>query len=118
MNTDRYRQQLLAMEQELLARMKRVSASAREPGDQSTSDAGDESVNNERREEQLWKVDTDRTVLKQVQEALGRIEDGTFGKCLVDGEPIEEKRLEAMPWAPYCLEHQEELEGPRRRATL
>jgi RNA polymerase-binding transcription factor DksA len=28
----------------------------------------------------------------------------------VDGEPIEEKRLEAVPWTPHCLQHQQELE--------
>ena len=48
------------MEEELSSRMKRAGATAREPVDDSTSDAGDESVNNERKEEQLWKVDTDR----------------------------------------------------------
>src|SRR5262245_27069901 len=110
MNTDRYKQRLLAIEEELSSRMKRAGATAREPIDDSTSDAADESANNEQREEQLWKVDTDRTMLSQVQNALERIESGTFGKCLADGEPIDEKRLEAMPWTPYCLEHQQKLE--------
>jgi RNA polymerase-binding transcription factor len=115
-----YKQRLLAMEEELSSRMKRTGVTAREPADDSTSDAGDESVNNERKEEQLWKVDTDRTMLSQVQDALERIENGTFGNCLADGEPIDEKRLEAMPWTPYCLAHQQQLEKsqPRRTATL
>jgi len=120
MNTDRYKQRLLAIEEELSSRMKRAGATAREPIDDSTSDVADESVNNEQKEEQLWKVDTDRTMLSQVRNALERIESGTFGKCLADGEPIDEKRLEAMPWTPYCLEHQQQLEKsqPRRTATL
>src|SRR5262245_58744226 len=92
----------------------------REPIDDSTSDVADESATNEQKEEQLWKVDTDRTMLSQVRNALERIESGTFGKCLADSEPIDEKRLEAMPWAPYCLEHQQQLEKsqPRRTVTL
>jgi len=120
MNTDQYKQRLLAMAEELSSRMKRAGATAREPVDDSTSDAGDESINNEQKEEQLWKVDTDRTLLSQVQDALERIENGTFGNCLADGEPIDEKRLEAMPWTPYCLAHQQQLEKsqPRRTATL
>lgn len=120
MKTDQYKQRLLAMEEELSSRMKRAGATAREPADDSTSDTGDESVNNERKEEQLRKVDTDRMMLSQVQDALERIENGTFGKCLADGEPIDEKRLEAMPWTPYCLAHQQQLEKsqPRRTATL
>jgi DnaK suppressor protein len=120
MNTDQYKQRLLAMEEELSSRMKRAGAAAREPIDDSTSDAADESTNNEQKEERLWKLNTDRTMLSQVQNALERIESGTFGKCLADGEPIDEKRLEAMPWTPYCLEHQQELEKsqPRRTANL
>jgi DnaK suppressor protein len=120
MKTDQYKQRLLAMEEVLSSRMKRAGATAREPTDDSTSDAGDESVSNERKEEQLWKVDTDRTMLSQVQDALERIENGTFGNCLADGEPIDEKRLDAMPWTPYCLAHQQQLEKsqPRRTATL
>jgi RNA polymerase-binding transcription factor DksA len=33
---------------------------------------------------------------------------------VVDGAPIEEKRLEAVPWTPYCLKHQQLLEGASR----
>jgi DnaK suppressor protein len=120
LNTDQYKKQLLAKEEELWARIKQAGASAREPGDEPVRDIGDESVNNERREERFRDADADWTVLNQVREALTRIEDGTFGRCLADGGMIEEKRLEVMPWAPYCLKHQQLLEGPgpARRATL
>ena len=47
MNRDQYKQRLLAMEEELSLRMKRAGETAREPVDDSTSDEGDESVNNE-----------------------------------------------------------------------
>jgi DnaK suppressor protein len=40
-----------------------------------------------------------------VRDALDRVADGTFGTCIIDGEPIEEQRLEAVPWTPYCLKH-------------
>jgi DnaK suppressor protein len=49
-------------------------------------------------------------VLQQVRDALDRVADGTFGRCIVDGGPIEEQRLEAMPWTPYCLKHAQRLE--------
>ena len=55
-----------------------------------------------------------RLALEHIRDALQRIEDGTFGRCVVDGEPIEKKRLEAVPWTPYCLKHQEQLEAPSR----
>jgi len=46
--------------------------------------------------------------LIQVEEALGRIETGTFGKCTVCNGPIEEERLSANPSATTCMKH---LEG-------
>src|SRR5690349_6047179 len=43
--------------------------------------------------------------LANVQAALERIENGTYGKCLVGGEDIPQDRLEAMPTATVCLSH-------------
>lgn len=43
--------------------------------------------------------------LAEVEAALQRISDGTYGMCGVCGRPIAEGRLEARPWTPYCLEH-------------
>jgi DnaK suppressor protein len=45
-----------------------------------------------------------------VQNALERIEKGTYGKCIVCGQPIPEKRLEALPWAARCVKDEERLE--------
>jgi RNA polymerase-binding transcription factor DksA len=61
-------------------------------------------------EERFEEAETYSALLTQVRAALQRIEDGTFGRCLADGEPIDEKRLEATPWAACCLRHQQELE--------
>jgi Rrf2 family nitric oxide-sensitive transcriptional repressor len=32
------------------------------------------------------------------------------GRCVIDGGPIEQKRLQSIPWTPYCLKHQQEIE--------
>ena len=45
-----------------------------------------------------------------MRDALQRIEEGTYGTCIIDGEPIDETRLESVPWTPYCLKHQKEIE--------
>ena len=52
----------------------------------------------------------ERALLTEVQAALKRIEDGTYGYCEVCGRPIPEKRLEAIPWAPRDAEHEAALE--------
>jgi len=43
-------------------------------------------------------------VLESIDEALRRIDDGTFGTCARCGSPIAEERLEAMPYATKCIE--------------
>ena len=43
-------------------------------------------------------------VLAEIDDALRRIEDGTFGTCRTCGQPIAPERLEAMPWATQCID--------------
>jgi DnaK suppressor protein len=51
---------------------------------------------------------------RQVSEALGRIEDGSYGLCLQCGKLIAAKRLAALPWAAFCVVCQEATaDGPR-----
>ncbi len=52
----------------------------------------------------------DREILAKIEDALKRIEDGTYGICLGTGKAISKARLEAIPYCEYCLSHQEELE--------
>lgn len=53
----------------------------------------------------------DRELLQKIDNALKRIEEGTYGLCLETGKPISCARLEAIPYAEYCLEYQEEIES-------
>ena len=48
-------------------------------------------------------VDSERKILVEVYDALGRIEDGTYGICQGRGELIPKQRLRAIPWARYCV---------------
>ena len=48
-------------------------------------------------------VDSERKILIEVNDALSRIEDGTYGICEGRGEPIPKQRLKAIPWARYCV---------------
>jgi len=51
----------------------------------------------------------DVMLLREIREALDRIESGEYGHCGECDEPISRKRLEAIPWARHCIECQEEL---------
>ncbi|MCC6363474.1 MAG: TraR/DksA family transcriptional regulator [Bryobacterales bacterium] len=55
----------------------------------------------------LNKLDYD--VLKLVNEALDRLDNGDYGACLRCEEPIAPRRLEVLPWAKYCVRCQEKL---------
>jgi len=50
-------------------------------------------------------------VLAEIDAALKRIEDGTYGKCTNCGKQIPEERLEARPWATLCIDCQRQREG-------
>lgn len=75
------------------------------------ADAVGASVADESESEDFTEAELDATTLQEVQAALRRIESGTYGRCLIDGAPIDPKRLDAMPWAPYCVRHQKVLEA-------
>ncbi len=69
-------------------------------------DVADMAVESYTKEFMFGKSSGDRIILQMVNEALDRIEDKTFGVCTHCGEPIQPKRLEAVPWAPHCLQCQ------------
>ena len=54
--------------------------------------------------------DRERKLIRKIEEALSRIEDGSYGYCIETGEPIGVKRLEARPVATLCIEAQERRE--------
>lgn len=50
-------------------------------------------------------LEQSRVGLEQIEAALQRISDGTYGICAVCGVGIPDGRLEARPWTPYCVSH-------------
>jgi len=110
MDIQHYKQRLLDLEKTLSARISRQTDNGRGAFIDSAHDVGDASVADEVASEEFTEAEHNADVLQQVRDALGRVEDGTFGTCSVDGGPIEEQRLEAVPWTPYCLKHAERLE--------
>lgn len=75
--------------------------------DQHPSDMGTETFEREKDLSILEQVEAE---LADVEYALRRLDDGTYGTCEVCGRPIPEERLEAIPTARLCLEHQAEAE--------
>ena len=55
--------------------------------------------------------DTVEHLLAEIDAALRRIEEGTYGTCVVCGRPIGEERLRAVPYATLCIEDKRAQEG-------
>jgi RNA polymerase-binding protein DksA len=55
-------------------------------------------------------MDGERKLLHEIDRALDRVEQGTYGICEGTGKPISTARLEAMPWARYCIEYERIIE--------
>ena len=117
MNIQHYKQRLLDLEKTLSARIGQEADRGRGEFIDSAHDVGDASVADEVASEEFTEAEHSANVLKQVRDALGRVEDGTYGTCMVDGGPIEEQRLEAVPWTPYCLKHAERIEVAKSSRT-
>ncbi len=70
-------------------------------------DALDEVQNAAERELAIRNLDRESNLLRNVRSALRRIDDGTYGICLHCEEEVSPKRLNAVPWTPYCIQCQE-----------
>ena len=55
--------------------------------------------------------DDARAQLRQVDEALARVDAGTYGTCSVCGKEIAAERLEAVPWTTHCIDDARKLQG-------
>jgi DnaK suppressor protein len=110
-NLDHYKALLIAKERELIARRGRSGTEEQAAGDGAAGDVGDDSVKDEQKALVFAEDEADASALDDVRLALQRVADGTYGRCAVDDQPIEEKRLEALPWAKYCTKHQAEIEA-------
>jgi DnaK suppressor protein len=120
MNIQHYQQRLIDLDKTLAARIRQETDQGRGEFIDSAHDVGDASVADAMASNEFAEAEHAADVLQQVRDALRRVADGTFGACVVDGGPIEESRLEAVPWTPYCLNHAREREAaaPPRTPTL
>jgi DnaK suppressor protein len=107
MNISELGKRLRQKEQELLADIARTEAEARDSRVAEVENGADRSVSSEAKESLLHETTSDWNAFTQVREALQRIEDGTYGRCLDCGRQIDAARLEIVPWTPYCLADEE-----------
>jgi DnaK suppressor protein len=105
--TEKVRKRLLAKRDELLADLAKNREVSDETVDESAQDMADRATSSYMKEFAYSLSETDRKILLLIEQALIRLDAGTFGTCVHCGQPVQEKRLDAVPWARHCLDCQE-----------
>ncbi len=105
-----YKKRLLEKRDELSRLVTRTDQDGRAADEDTTQDVADKAANSYTKEFLFSQSDDNRRTLQLVNEALARIEAGTYGLCVACQQEVQSKRLEAVPWARHCIECQEKQE--------
>lgn len=112
-NISRWERKLTVEREELLATLQRLSDETRQTDADETKDVGDVCLSTLTKESLFQQRSQAQGRLRMIEMALTRIEEGSFGTCMLCGEEIKARRLEALPWASNCIHCQEQLEQQR-----
>jgi DnaK suppressor protein len=102
-----FRDKLLDRRTSLVGQVQQAELYSRERDAEATQDPADMAANAYTKELLVSMSDNDRQLLNLIDEALERMDDSGYGKCVRCGQPVPEKRLEAVPWARHCVRCQE-----------
>jgi DnaK suppressor protein len=105
-----YKKKLQARREELLKSIARTEEEGRSADDDPTVDLADKAANSYTKEFLFGQNNTDRATLQLIDEALERIKNNAFGQCEYCETELQQKRLEAVPWARHCTSCQEKQE--------
>jgi DnaK suppressor protein len=107
---DYYKKKLLNRRDELVKTITRTEEEGRQADDDPTVDLADKAANSYTKEFLFGQTNTDRSILNLIDEALKRIRNEEYGTCANCQEEMQQKRLEAVPWAKNCITCQEKME--------
>jgi RNA polymerase-binding transcription factor len=105
-----YKKRLLEKREELSRLVSKSEQDGRAADEEITQDIADKAANSYTKEFLFSQSDDNRRILQLVDEALARTDNGGFGLCVACQEEVQQKRLEAVPWARHCIECQEKQE--------
>jgi DnaK suppressor protein len=104
---EKYRRLLHEKKNSLTAELAKARHAEEETTEEATQDIADKAVSSYTREFLYSLTDAERNTLLQIDQALSRIDEGAFGSCQNCNTLMSEKRLNAVPWAPHCVDCQE-----------
>ncbi len=104
---DALRERLLQQKLEIVNMYKQDVKAGQESADDGTDDIVDRANNSYNRELMFSLSDGERQLVLQIDAALKRMDEATYGRCANCGQTIAAPRLEAVPWARFCIDCQE-----------
>src|ERR1700737_3087949 len=107
---DYYKKKLVARREEVMRTIARTEEEGRQADDDQTVDLADKAANSYTKEVLFGMTNTDRTILNMIDEALKRIKANEYGLCANCQEEVQQKRLDAVPWAKHCINCQQKAE--------
>src|SRR5215468_11952433 len=112
-----FKKRLVEKQRQLTEEVGRTALYGKDAEDDSIKDLGVQSNTAYTREFFFELGNGDRRLLRDVVSALQKIDDGSFGACERCGEPIADRRLDALPFARYCIDCQRVVEQEERMAA-
>ena len=108
---EKYKKKLLKRKNEILDVLSEVYSETKDSENTGIAmDMADKAESSYTKEFLLSLSDTERKQLQLIDAALGRIEKEDYGICQMCNVKISKKRLDAVPWAPYCIDCQQKAE--------
>ena len=108
--TEYYKKKLVARREELLKSIALTDEEGRAADDDPTVDMADKAANSYTKEFLFGQTNTERTLLNLIEGALARIKNASYGTCTNCQAELQQKRLDAVPWARHCVSCQEKME--------
>ncbi len=105
-----YEDALRTKQRELIDSYQRDKAAGNASPDDCIQDLADKAASAYSKELNFSLSDGERNLLMLIDEAFNRMNDGSYGVCTNCGATIGEKRLQAVPWTPFCIDCQESHE--------
>lgn len=106
----RFRRTLELAREEGVRSLDRLGGGTRSVDSDHPKDVGDRGITSLSEESLFQQSRERRLMVRMIEAALARIQQGIFGVCGTCGEEINSRRLDALPWAEYCLRCQEGFE--------
>ncbi len=107
---EKYKKKLLKRKEEIVAKLSEVYNESKEVESGIAQDIVDKAESSYTKEFLLSLSSAERAQLFLIDDALKRLEKDEYGICQMCQKIISKKRLDAVPWAPHCIECQEKAE--------